>query len=141
MEANALTMLNIPIVPLHVYGSSEAYDYDNHAFGFTKGDLNAVRAAGATVSCGRCIVSANHGGEYLLEANPNALDEVDIAQLRVVSVAENATMDKLREGVLTVRASPGARTMRRLWKPHRLSWKLRLSFQILTPISASMPIA
>lgn len=44
VDATALQNLNIPVQPMHYYGDESAYDYDNHKFGFTKGDLSTVRA-------------------------------------------------------------------------------------------------
>lgn len=42
-DATALGLMDIQVAPLHYYGDESQYDYDNHKFGFTKGDLSAVR--------------------------------------------------------------------------------------------------
>ncbi len=43
-DATAIYNLGVAIAPLHYYGDKAAYDYDNHKYGFTKGDLSSVRA-------------------------------------------------------------------------------------------------
>ena len=43
-DATAIYQLGVPIAPLHYYGETDKYDYDNNKFGFDKGDLSAVRA-------------------------------------------------------------------------------------------------
>lgn len=42
-SAGALDALAFPVQPLHYYGEKEKYDYDEHKFGFTKGDLLQIR--------------------------------------------------------------------------------------------------
>lgn len=44
VAANMAYQLDLPIAPLHYYGDESLYDYDNHKFGFEKGDLSTVRA-------------------------------------------------------------------------------------------------
>lgn len=43
-DATAIYQLGVAIAPLHYYGETDKYDYDNNKFGFDKGDLSAVRA-------------------------------------------------------------------------------------------------
>ena len=43
-DATAIYQLGVAIAPLHYYGDTEKYDYDNNKFGFDKGDLSTVRA-------------------------------------------------------------------------------------------------
>lgn len=42
---SATTIYNLGVIvePLHYYGDESLYDYDNNQFGFTRGDLSAVR--------------------------------------------------------------------------------------------------
>ncbi len=89
--------LNIPVVPLHVFGDAGAYDYENGNFGFSKGNLSAVRAARATVSCGKYTVAADEAGACVLEANPSAQDAPDLPRLIVVKVDEDSLMDGLTD--------------------------------------------
>ena len=44
VDAAAIYQLGIIIAPLHYYGDTAKYDYDNNMFGFDKGDLSSVRA-------------------------------------------------------------------------------------------------
>ncbi len=44
VDATAIYQLGVSIAPLHYYGDSSLYDYDNNSFGFTKGDLSVVRS-------------------------------------------------------------------------------------------------
>lgn len=43
-DATAIYQLGVTIAPLHYYGETDKYDYDNNKFGFDKGDLSAVRS-------------------------------------------------------------------------------------------------
>ena len=43
-DATAIYQLGVAIAPLHYYGDTDKYDYDNNKFGFDKGDLSTVRA-------------------------------------------------------------------------------------------------
>lgn len=42
-DAVAIYQLGVAIAPLHYYGDTSKYDYDNNMFGFTKGDLSIVK--------------------------------------------------------------------------------------------------
>ena len=44
VDATAIYQLGVPIAPMHYYGDTAKYDYDNGKFGFDKGDLSTVRA-------------------------------------------------------------------------------------------------
>ena len=44
VDATAIYQLGVSITPLHYYGDTAKYDYDNNKFGFEKGDLSSVRA-------------------------------------------------------------------------------------------------
>ena len=44
VDATAIYQLGVTIAPLHYYGDTSLYDYDNNQFGFPKGDLSSVRA-------------------------------------------------------------------------------------------------
>lgn len=48
VSAPAIYQLAVYVAPLHYYGDESAYDYDNHQFGFVKGDLSNVRAKTTT---------------------------------------------------------------------------------------------
>ncbi len=42
-DAATIYQLGIQVSPLHYFGDESLYDYDNNQFGFTRGDLSAVR--------------------------------------------------------------------------------------------------
>ena len=44
VDATAIYQFGVTIAPLHYYGDTSLYDYDNNQFGFPKGDLSSVRA-------------------------------------------------------------------------------------------------
>ena len=44
IDPTFIYQLTLSVAPLHYYGDAAAYDYDNNQFGFTKGDLSALRA-------------------------------------------------------------------------------------------------
>lgn len=44
VNAPAADLMAIQMGPLHYYGDKSQYDYENHKFGFPKGDLSIVRA-------------------------------------------------------------------------------------------------
>ena len=43
VDATAIYQMGWAVAPLHYYGNKDAYNFDNNQFGFTKGDLSAVR--------------------------------------------------------------------------------------------------
>ena len=43
VDATAIYQLGVSITPMHYYGDTALYDYDNNMFGFNKGDLSIVR--------------------------------------------------------------------------------------------------
>ena len=44
VDATAIYFLGVTIAPLHYYGETAKYDYENNKFGFDKGDLSHVRS-------------------------------------------------------------------------------------------------
>ncbi len=50
-DATAIYQLGVQIAPLHYYGETEKYDYENNKFGFDKGDLSHVKSV-STVPMG-----------------------------------------------------------------------------------------
>ena len=43
-EATAIYQLGVYVAPMHYYGDTALYDYDNNSFGFPKGDLSLIRS-------------------------------------------------------------------------------------------------
>ena len=44
IDATLIYNLGVSLAPLHYYGDTSQYDYDNNKFGFPKGDLSVVRS-------------------------------------------------------------------------------------------------
>lgn len=72
VDATAVGTMDIYIAPLHYYGDKDAYDYDNNKFGFTKGDLSAIREkTTAPVGAGPYKFVEYKNKVVYLEANEN----------------------------------------------------------------------
>jgi peptide/nickel transport system substrate-binding protein len=70
VSAPALSTMDIYIAPLHYYGDESLYDYDNNSFGFTKGDLSAIREkTTAPVGAGAYKFVSYENKTVYLEAN------------------------------------------------------------------------
>ena len=44
VDATAIYQLGVTIAPMHYYGETDKYDYENNMFGFDKGDLSHVKS-------------------------------------------------------------------------------------------------
>ncbi len=70
VSATAIYNLSTAVVPLHYYGSEALYDYEDHMFGFPKGDLSAVKAVTTKpVGGGPYKFVSYTGGVVTLQAN------------------------------------------------------------------------
>ncbi len=99
VSATAIYQLNTAIVPLHYYGSEELYDYDDHSFGFPKGDLSLVRSVTTVpVGAGPYKFVSYKSGIVTLEANP--LYWKGKPQIRHIQFREGQDADKVT-GVLS----------------------------------------
>jgi peptide/nickel transport system substrate-binding protein len=71
IDATMIYQLALPITPLHYYGDTSKYDYDNNSFGFDKGDLSTVRAKTTQpLGAGPYIFKDYSNGTVYMEANP-----------------------------------------------------------------------
>ena len=69
-SAKAIYEMGFAITPLHYYGDKAAYDYDNHQFGFTKGDLSGVKSkTSEPLGCGPYKFDGYANGVVTLSAN------------------------------------------------------------------------
>ena len=69
-DVTAVYRLSVSIVPMHYYGNTELYDYENDSFGFTKGDLSGVRAkTSAPIGAGPYKFVSYENGEVSFAAN------------------------------------------------------------------------
>ena len=48
VNATAIYQLPVTVCPMHYYGETDKYDYDNNMFGFVKGDLSHVKSVTST---------------------------------------------------------------------------------------------
>lgn len=72
ISANLIYQFTFPIAPMHYYGDESLYDYDNHKFGFEKGDLSGVRAKTTQpLGAGPYTFKDYSNGTAYLEANPS----------------------------------------------------------------------
>ncbi len=71
LDATFIYNLSIPITPMAYYGDADLYDYDNHSFGFTKGDLSSVKEkTSAPMGAGPYMFNDYSNGVVYMEANP-----------------------------------------------------------------------
>ena len=64
--------LQLPIASLDYYGDRSLYDYDNHSYGFKKGDLSKVRSVtGNPMGAGAYTFNKYSDGVIYLDANPS----------------------------------------------------------------------
>ena len=72
VDATAIYQLGVNITPLHYYGDTAKYDYDNNKFGFDKGDLSTVRAKiSEPMGAGPYKFNKYADGVVYFEANAN----------------------------------------------------------------------
>lgn len=70
-DATAIYNMAFTIAPLHYYGDTALYDYDNNSFGFVKGDLSGVKAKNTVpLGCGPYTYEGYSNGVVTLKANP-----------------------------------------------------------------------
>jgi len=72
MSASAIYNFVTAVVPLHYYGDESSYDYENHRFGFPKGDLSVVKSVTTRpMGAGPYRFVSYSGAVVTLEANPH----------------------------------------------------------------------
>ena len=73
-EVNATAIYQIPVTicPMHYYGETAKYDYENNKFGFDKGDLSHVKSVtSAPVGSGPYTFESYSNGAVTLQKNAN----------------------------------------------------------------------
>ena len=71
-SAAAIYTLSVPVTPLHYYGQESQYDFENHQFGFPKGDLSRVRQVTTKpLGAGPYVFEDFANGVVRLHSNPN----------------------------------------------------------------------
>ncbi|MCR5202206.1 MAG: hypothetical protein K6D02_03830 [Lachnospiraceae bacterium] len=68
-DKEMIKKLNIPITPLHIYGSLKKYNYGKGKFGFTKGDISKLKKKETLAGAGPYKFIKNDGKILYFEAN------------------------------------------------------------------------
>ncbi|MCR5182914.1 MAG: ABC transporter substrate-binding protein [Clostridia bacterium] len=99
VDATAIYQLGVVIAPLHYYGETDKYDYENNMFGFTKGDLSHVRSVTTKpLGAGPYKFVEFTNGTVYFEANENYY--LGAPKTKYVQFLESQDTDKLN-GVIT----------------------------------------
>ena len=70
VSASAIYQIPVTVCPMHYYGETEKYDYDNNKFGFDKGDLSHVKSVtSAPVGSGPYTFESYSNGAVTLQKN------------------------------------------------------------------------
>lgn len=71
VNATAIYQLPVTVCPMHYYGETDKYDYDNNMFGFVKGDLSHVKSVTSTpIGSGPYTFEGWSNGAVTLQKNP-----------------------------------------------------------------------
>ena len=103
-DATTIYQLGVPIAPLHYYGDKDAYDFDGHKFGFTKGDLVSVKEHTSTpMGAGAYKFKDYSNGTVYLEANSTYyLGEPKIKYLNCLESSEAQKVNGVVAGTLDI---------------------------------------
>ena len=99
--------LQIPVIPLHYYGDTALFDYDNESYGFTKGDLSLVRGkSDCPLGAGPFVFDGFVDGQVsLTERADYYLRDITKTKLSSVHVAgypADGMLEALSDGTLDV---------------------------------------
>lgn len=96
--------LSFAIAPLHYYGDTALYDYDNQSYGFVKGDLSKVRSVTSKpLGAGAYIFNNYSDGVVYLEANPSYYEgEAVTKYLNMVETQEADNITGVQSGALDI---------------------------------------
>lgn len=96
--------LSFAIAPLHYYGDTALYDYDNQSYGFVKGDLSKVRSVTSKpLGAGAYIFNNYSDGVVYLEANPSYYEGVAATKyLNMVETQEADNITGVQSGALDI---------------------------------------
>ena len=100
VNATAIYQLGITIAPMHYYGNKDLYNYDEHQFGFPKGDLSSVRAKTTQpMGAGPYKFIKYDKGVINYEANENYF--LGCPKTKYVNFVETNSDDQKLNGVVT----------------------------------------
>lgn len=94
LSNSMIYQLQLPIASLDYYGDRSLYDYDNHSYGFKKGDLSKVRSVTSTpLGAGAYTFNKYSDGVIYLDANPSYYQGEPAA--KHVNMKETQEADKI----------------------------------------------
>ena len=94
LSNSMIYQLQLPIASLDYYGDRSLYDYDNHSYGFKKGDLSKVRSVtSAPMGAGAYTFNKYSDGVIYLDANPSYYQGEPAA--KHVNMKETQEADKI----------------------------------------------
>lgn len=111
LSAPMVYQMDLPIAPMHHYGDESLYDYENHMFGFTKGDLSIVKEKTTDpLGAGPYIFKEYSNGVVYMDANPDYFKgEPKIAHLNYLESSEADKVPGIVAGTLDI-ADPSYNT-------------------------------
>lgn len=111
LDATMIYQLALPISPLHYYGDESQYDYENHKFGFPKGDLSIIREKTTQpLGAGPYIFKEASNGVVYMDANPNYYKgEPKTAHLNFIETKEADMINGIDTGTVDI-ATPSYTT-------------------------------
>lgn len=93
-DATAIYNVGVTVAPLHYYGETSLYDYDNNQFGFVKGDLSDVKSVTTKpMGAGPYKFVSYENGIVSFEANENYFK--GCPKIKHVQFQETPSADKL----------------------------------------------
>jgi peptide/nickel transport system substrate-binding protein len=104
LDATMLLQMQIAIAPMHYYGDESLYNYDEHSFGFPKGDLSIVKSKTTTpLGAGPYIFSEYSNGVVYMDANPDYYKgEPKIAHINYKETSESDKVTGVVAGTLDI---------------------------------------
>ena len=94
LSNSMIYQLQMPIASLDYYGDRSLYDYDNHSYGFKKGDLSKVRSVTSSpMGAGAYTFNKYSDGVIYLDANPSYYEGEPAA--KHINMKETQEADKI----------------------------------------------
>lgn len=94
LDATMIYQMSFAIAPMHYYGNKELYNYDEHKFGFEKGDLSGVKSkTTAPLGAGAYVFKSYENGVVYMEANPDYI--MGTPKILNIQYRETADADKV----------------------------------------------
>ena len=100
IDATAIYQLGVTIAPMHYYGVTAKYDYQNNKFGFDKGDLSPVRAK-TTKPMGAGPYKFNKFKDGVVYFEANELYFKGVPKTKYINFQQCMTDDDKTNGVIT----------------------------------------